>query len=76
MSRVARAARVVATSTPDMIFPSTACIVQHKLGAAGCPAFDLQAVCSGFVYALYGLAVSLGGNESILWYERWAYKNR
>lgn len=43
---------IVATSTPDMIFPSTACIVQHKLGVAGCPAFDLQAVCSGFVYAL------------------------
>ncbi|MDP1791721.1 MAG: beta-ketoacyl-ACP synthase III, partial [Methylibium sp.] len=43
---------IVATSTPDMVFPSTACIVQHKLGAAGCPAFDLQAVCSGFVYAL------------------------
>lgn len=43
---------IVATSTPDMIFPSTACILQHKLGIAGCPAFDLQAVCSGFVYAL------------------------
>ncbi|ABM93598.1 beta-ketoacyl-ACP synthase III [Methylibium petroleiphilum] len=43
---------IVATSTPDMVFPSTACIVQHKLGVAGCPAFDLQAVCSGFVYAL------------------------
>jgi 3-oxoacyl-[acyl-carrier-protein] synthase III len=43
---------VVATSTPDMIFPSTACIVQRKLGIAGCPAFDLQAVCSGFVYGL------------------------
>jgi len=43
---------IVATSTPDMVFPSTACIVQHKLGIAGCPAFDLQAVCSGFVYAL------------------------
>jgi 3-oxoacyl-[acyl-carrier-protein] synthase-3 len=43
---------IVATSTPDMIFPSAACIVQHKLGIAGCPAFDLQAVCSGFVYAL------------------------
>ena len=43
---------IVATSTPDMIFPSTACIVQHKLGLAGCPAFDVQAVCSGFVYAL------------------------
>ena len=43
---------IVATSTPDMVFPSTACIVQHKLGIAGCPAFDMQAVCSGFVYAL------------------------
>jgi 3-oxoacyl-[acyl-carrier-protein] synthase-3 len=43
---------IVATSTPDMVFPSTAAILQHKLGIAGCPAFDLQAVCSGFVYAL------------------------
>ena len=43
---------IVATSTPDMIFPSSACIVQQKLGAQGCPAFDVQAVCSGFVYAL------------------------
>ena len=43
---------IVATSTPDMVFPSTACIVQAKLGIAGCPAFDMQAVCSGFVYAL------------------------
>jgi 3-oxoacyl-[acyl-carrier-protein] synthase-3 len=43
---------IVATSTPDMVFPSTACILQHKLGAAGCAAFDVQAVCSGFVYAL------------------------
>jgi hypothetical protein len=43
---------IVATSTPDMVFPSTAAIVQHKLGIAGCPAFDVQAVCSGFVYAL------------------------
>ena len=43
---------VLATSTPDMVFPSTACIVQHKLGIVGCPAFDVQAVCSGFVYAL------------------------
>ena len=43
---------IVATSTPDMVFPSTACIVQHKLGIHGCPAFDVQAVCSGFVYAL------------------------
>ncbi|MFM9999976.1 MAG: ketoacyl-ACP synthase III [Betaproteobacteria bacterium] len=43
---------IVATSTPDMIFPSTACILQGKLGAQGGAAFDLQAVCSGFVYAL------------------------
>ena len=43
---------ILATSTPDMVFPSTACIVQHKLGIVGCPAFDVQAVCSGFVYAL------------------------
>ena len=43
---------IVATSTPDMVFPSTAAIVQHKLGMAGCPVFDVQAVCSGFVYAL------------------------
>ncbi len=46
---------IVATSTPDMIFPSTACIVQRKLGTAGGAAFDVQAVCSGFVY---GLAVA------------------
>jgi len=43
---------IVATSTPDMVFPSTACILQNKLGAAGGAAFDVQAVCSGFVYAL------------------------
>ena len=43
---------IVATSTPDMVFPSVACIVQSKLGIAGCPAFDVQAVCSGFIYAL------------------------
>jgi 3-oxoacyl-[acyl-carrier-protein] synthase-3 len=43
---------IVATSTPDMVFPSSATILQNKLGVAGCPAFDLQAVCSGFVYAL------------------------
>ena len=46
---------IVATSTPDYIFPSTACLLQAKLGIRGCPAFDLQAVCSGFVY---GLAVA------------------
>ena len=44
---------IVATSTPDMVFPSTAAILQNKLGITnGCPAFDVQAVCSGFVYAL------------------------
>ena len=43
---------IVATSTPDFIFPSTACLLQAKLGATRCPAFDVQAVCSGFVYSL------------------------
>jgi 3-oxoacyl-[acyl-carrier-protein] synthase-3 len=43
---------IVATSTPDMVFPSTACMVQQKLGVHGCAAFDVQAVCSGFVYAM------------------------
>lgn len=43
---------IVATTTPDKIFPSVATMVQHKLGIAGCPAFDIQAVCSGFIYAL------------------------
>lgn len=43
---------IVATSTPDFIFPSTACIIQGKLGNKGAAAFDVQAVCSGFAYAL------------------------
>lgn len=43
---------IVATTTPDMLFPSTACLVQEKLGIQGCPAFDVQAVCAGFIYAL------------------------
>ncbi|WP_107687885.1 beta-ketoacyl-ACP synthase III [Neisseria wadsworthii] len=43
---------IVATATPDMQFPSTATIVQQKLGIGGCPAFDVQAVCAGFMYAL------------------------
>ena len=43
---------VVGTTTPDLIFPSTATIIQHKLGVAGCPAFDVNAACSGFIYAL------------------------
>ncbi|QCU89888.1 beta-ketoacyl-ACP synthase III [Thiomicrorhabdus sediminis] len=43
---------IVATTTPDKIFPSTACLLQQRLNIHGCPAFDVQAVCSGFVYAL------------------------
>jgi 3-oxoacyl-[acyl-carrier-protein] synthase-3 len=43
---------IVATSTPDMVFPSVACMVQNKLGIAGCPAFDVLGVCSGFIFAL------------------------
>ncbi len=43
---------VVATTTPDKVFPSNACIIQRKLDIHGCPAFDIQAVCSGFIYAL------------------------
>jgi 3-oxoacyl-[acyl-carrier-protein] synthase-3 len=43
---------VFATSTPDKIFPSSACILQGRLDIHGCPAFDIQAVCTGFIYAL------------------------
>ena len=43
---------IVATSTPDFVFPSTACLLQAKLGNKNCAAFDIQAVCTGFVYAL------------------------
>jgi 3-oxoacyl-[acyl-carrier-protein] synthase-3 len=43
---------IVATTTPDRVFPSTACLLQGRLGVAGPPAFDVQAVCTGFVYAL------------------------
>ncbi|MFT5599238.1 MAG: 3-oxoacyl-[acyl-carrier-protein] synthase-3 [Chitinophagales bacterium] len=43
---------ILATSTPDKIFPSSACILQARLGIHGCPAFDIQAVCSGFIYAV------------------------
>ena len=43
---------IVATTTPDMVFPSTACLLQARLGIGNGPAFDMQAVCSGFVYAL------------------------
>src|SRR5918994_1849268 len=43
---------VLGTTTPDLVFPSTACLVQQRLGANGCPAFDVNAACCGFVYAL------------------------
>ncbi len=43
---------VLATTTPDQVFPSTACLLQRRLGIHGCPAFDVQAVCTGFIYAL------------------------
>ena len=43
---------ILGTTTPDVIFPSTACRLQHRLGANGCPAFDVNAACSGFIYAL------------------------
>lgn len=43
---------IVATTTPDQVFPSVACLLQQQLGIYGCPAFDVQAVCTGFIYAL------------------------
>lgn len=43
---------IVATTTPDKVFPSTACLLQTRLGVRHCPAFDLQAACSGFIYGL------------------------
>ena len=43
---------IMGTTTPDLIFPSSACLLQHKLGANGCPAFDVNAACSGFICAL------------------------
>ncbi len=43
---------IVATTTPDQVFPGTACLLQQRLGIQGCAAFDVQAVCTGFVYAL------------------------
>jgi 3-oxoacyl-[acyl-carrier-protein] synthase III len=61
---------VVATATPDYFgFPSTACIVQEKIGASGCPAFDLTAGCSGFVYGLSmasGFLESSGGKHALV----------
>ena len=43
---------IIGTTTPDVVFPSTACLLQQRLGIHGCPAFDVQAVCTGFIYAL------------------------
>lgn len=59
---------VLATTTPDMIFPSTACILQEKLGITDGPAFDVQAVCSGFIYALAtaDMFVSSGKSKNAL----------
>ncbi len=59
---------IVATTTPDQVFPSTACLLQQRLGIAGCAAFDIQAVCTGFVYAM-GVAdkfIRAGGVRSAL----------
>jgi 3-oxoacyl-[acyl-carrier-protein] synthase III len=59
---------VVGTTTPDLVFPSTACLLQHRLGANGCAAFDVNAACSGFVYAL-GVAnsfIKAGNAKTVL----------
>ncbi len=59
---------VVGTVTPDMLFPSTACVVQHKLGAKGAWGFDLSAACSAFVYALQTGAqfIATGAHKKVL----------
>ena len=59
---------VVGTTTPDMMFPSTACLVQHKIGATRAWGFDLGAACSGFTYALTTAAqmVTAGGSRHAL----------
>ena len=59
---------VVGTVTPDMLFPSTACVVQHKLGAKGAWGFDLSAACSAFVYALQTGAqfIATGAHKRVL----------
>ncbi len=59
---------IVATTTPDQVFPSTACLLQQRLGISGCAAFDIQAVCTGFIYAM-GVAdkfIRAGGVRSAL----------
>src|SRR5438309_6571567 len=59
---------IVATVTPDMLFPSTACLVQHKLGAKGVWGFDLSAACSAFIYALQAGAqfIQTGAHKKVL----------
>jgi len=59
---------VVATTTPDKVFPSNACIIQRKLDIHGCPAFDIQAACSGFIYALdvANRMIQTGGSKTAL----------
>ena len=59
---------IVATTTPDVIFPSTACLLQQRLNIHGCPAFDLQAVCTGFIYALHvaNLFIKSGNSKCAL----------
>ena len=59
---------IVATVTPDMLFPSTACLVQHKLGAKGSWGFDLSAACSAFLYALQAGAqfIATGAHKKVL----------
>lgn len=59
---------IVATTTPTRIFPSTASLLQEKLGIGGCPAFDIQAVCTGFVYALTvaDKFIKAGGVKNVL----------
>ena len=56
---------IVATTTPDMIFPSTAARVQAALGAQGCAAFDVQAVCAGFIYALNAADAQVERNKRL-----------
>src|SRR5438105_4667640 len=59
---------IVATVTPDMFFPSTACLVQHKLGAKNVWGFDLSAACSAFVYAVQSGAqfIATGAHQKVL----------
>src|SRR5207247_6318514 len=59
---------VIATVTPDMLFPSTTCLVQHKLGIKGAWGFDLSAACSAFVYALQTGAqfIATGAHKKVL----------